>query len=395
MTLLQFIRQPVFNLSNNQIRDVLDDSQLPNGWSATMVQRFISQCPYDSLVDSLNDSYYDLRDCHDCGDAMFDDDSYSCYEGDFTVCNSCSDDHYYYSENRDTYIANEDYDEYDSDYDDEGYSGVHRYETNVLDHLDFQLTASEQQQQNKGKKLLYCGVELEVERRNNCPDDIAHHINTSVLPDFAICKSDGSLDNGFEIVTAPSTYAMHKKNWSKFFDDEQCRENLKGWSTDTAGLHIHLSRNALTPSEIGKILIFINDQTNNDFINQIAGRSSDQWAKKSPKKITDAYNYSDKYEAVNTSHRNTIELRIFRSNVSKHGFFRVLEFAFALSDFVKTTSIALTSLHYTAFFRFMSRPENKATYPNLSAWLIRKGYIHGKPSRTISEQEELTNTATN
>ncbi len=48
----------------------------------------------------------------------------------------------------------EDYDEYDSDYDDEGYSGVHRYETNVLDHLDFQLTASEQQQQNKGKKLL-------------------------------------------------------------------------------------------------------------------------------------------------------------------------------------------------------------------------------------------------
>jgi len=395
MTLLEFIRSDTYNLSNQQIREVLKDSELPNNWSAREVARFISRCPVDSLRESLHDSYHDLTDCHDCGDDMFYDDSYSCYEGDYNICNSCCDNEYYFSENRDTYIHNEDYDEYDSDYDDENYSGVYRYETNVLDHLDFQCTANEQQQQNKGMKLMYCGVELEVERRNNCPDDIAYHINTNVLPDFAICKSDGSLDNGFEIVTAPSTYAMHKKNWSKFFDDEQSRENLKGWSTDTAGLHIHLSRNALTPSEIGKILIFINDQTNNDFINQIAGRSSDQWAKKSPKKITDAYNSSDKYEAVNTSHRNTIELRIFRSNVSKHGFFRVLEFAFALSDFVKTTSIALTSLHYTAFFRFMSRPENKATYPNLSAWLIRKGHINGKPSRTISEQEELTNTATN
>ena len=395
MTLLQFIRSDTYNLSNNQIREVLNDSQLPNNWSAIEVSRFISRCPDDTLSESLCDSYHDLTECHDCGDSMYYDDSYSCYQGDFNVCNSCCDNGYYYSENQDSYISNDDYDEYDSDYDDEDYSGVHRYETDVLDHLDFQRTSNELRQEQRGKKLMYCGVELEVERRNNCPDDIAYHINTNVLPDFAICKSDGSLDNGFEIVTAPSTYAMHKKNWSRFFDDKQCRENLKGWSTDTAGLHIHLSRNALTPSEIGKILIFINDQTNNDFINQIAGRSSDQWAKKSPKKITDAYNSSDKYEAVNTSHRNTIELRIFRSNVSKHGFFRVLEFAFALSDFVKTTSIALTSLHYTAFFRFMSRPENKATYPNLSAWLIRKGHINGKPSRTISEQEELTNTATN
>ena len=395
MTLLQFIRQPVFNLSKIQIRDVVRDSSLPNTWDATQIHRFIDQCPDDSLRESLYDTYHDLDHCHDCGDAMFRDDSRQCYEGDFYICESCCDDNYYYSDNRETYIHNNDYDEYDSEDDDSGYSGVYRYETNVLDHLDFQLTANEQQQQNKGKKLMYCGVELEVERRNNCPDDIAYHINTNVLPDFAICKSDGSLDNGFEIVTAPSTYAMHKKNWSKFFDDEQCRDNLKGWSTDTAGLHIHLSRNALTPSEIGKILIFINDETNKDFIDQIAGRSSHQWAKKSPKKITDAFNSSDKYEAVNTSHRNTIELRIFRSNVSKHGFFRVLEFAFALSDFVKSTSIALTSLHYTAFFRFMSRPENKSTYPNLSAWLIRKGHINGKPSRTISEQEELTSTATN
>ena len=193
MTLLKFIRNQ--GLSYDEIRTVIQDSELPDTWSANQVSRFINRCPVDSLRESLQDSYHDLTECHDCDNAMYYDDSYSCYEGDYNVCHSCSDDHYYYSQNRDTYIHNEDYDEYDSDYDDENYSGVYRYETNVLDHLEFQCTPNELQQQNKGKKLMYCGVELEVERRRNCPDDIAYHINNEVLQDFAICKSDGSLDN--------------------------------------------------------------------------------------------------------------------------------------------------------------------------------------------------------
>ena len=347
------------------------------------------------IADMISGSY-NICSCDNCATNVFDDETHSANSGDQRICTTCRQDEYRWSDQRDTYIHEDDFEEdEDDDYDCDPYNGVYNYETNVLDHLSFQRTANERQQEIKGKKLMYGGVELEVERRRNCRDDISEHINDQVLDGFAICKSDGSLDNGFEIVTAPSTYAMHKKNWSKFFEDKLCMEGLKGWSTDTAGLHIHFSRNALTPSEIGKILIFINDQTNNDFINEIAGRSSDQWAKTSPKKITDALRSSDKYEAINTSHSNTIELRIFRSNVSKHGFFRVLEFGFALTDFVKCTSLALTSLHYKSFHRFMARPENKSTYPNLCAWLIRKGHINGKPSRSISEQEELTSTATN
>ena len=100
-------------------------------------------------------------------------------------------------------------------------------------------------------------------------------------------------------------------------------------------------------------------------------------------------NHSDKYEAVNTSHRATIELRIFRSNVSKHGFYRVLEFTDALVHFARNyTGLTGMSLHYKTFLRFMSQQEIKAQYPNLSAWLIRKGYINGKPSRQVSWQGE-------
>ena len=119
-------------------------------------------------------------------------------------------------------------------------------------------------------------------------------------------KGDGSLSNGFEIVTAPATLNAHKKYWKPFFDSgDEAINHLKSWNTDTSGIHVHISKSALSQSNIGKILVFINDVKNEDFINHIAGRSSNQWAKKSPKKISDGTRTdTDKYEAVNTSHRN-------------------------------------------------------------------------------------------
>ena len=212
---------------------------------------------------------------------------------------------------------------------------------------------------------------------------------------FAICKSDGSLDNGFEIVTGPSSFKYHKTKWEEFFNSRLCQDNLKGWNTDTAGLHIHIGRKSLTPLNIGKILVFINDDMNKDFINHIAGRSSEQWAKKSPKKVSDVLRPTgEKYEAVNTNHHATIELRIFRSNIARHGFYRVLEFTDAMVNFVKQTNCTTTSLHYSAFNRYVSQPEQRSLYPNLLAWLIRKSYVKDmKPSRNVvvTDEELITN----
>jgi len=102
----------------------------------------------------------------------------------------------------------------------------------------------------------------------------------------------------------------------------------------------------------------------------------------------------EKYEAVNTNHHATIELRIFRSNISKHGFFRVLEFTDAMVNFVKLTNCTTTSLYHTAFTRYVSQPTQRSQYPNLLAWLIRKGYVKDmKPSRSVvaTDEELITN----
>jgi hypothetical protein len=397
MTLLNYLRSGC-GLNRSQIIRITSDRRCPQDWSANSIQVLISKLEeYGNKAENLGSdirSNEDIDNCHDCGRAEFYDDMRSCYQGDFYVCQGCCEDNYCYSDNQDTYIGADDYDEENYDGGQNEESGVYEYCHRVEDDLG-KLCLSHEKSTPESKQLYY-GVELEVEKRNSCPYDIPYHIQDNVMSGFAQCKADGSLDGGFEITTAPATFEYHKKHWEKFFNDDKCMTNLKGWNTDTAGLHIHISRKALRPSVIGKILVFINDDTNTNFIKAIAGRTSDQWAKRSKKKIQDAFRSSDKYEAVNISHAHTIELRIFKSNISRHGFYRVLEFTDALVRFSENyTGLTGLSLHYKTFLNFMKDDVTKSFYPNLTAWLIRKGYIKGRPSRRISLQEELHDTATN
>jgi len=400
MTLLKYLRNDLA-LNRDQIMRVIVNRRSPfSDWSANKIHTFCDHLASyvgksEQLATDIK-SNANIDNCHDCGGAEFYDDMRSCYQGDFYICEGCCDDNYCYSDNQDTYIHYDDYDEEEENYDggQNEESGVYEYCHRVEDDLGMKCMPNESS--IPMNDLLYYGVELEVEKRNNCPYDIPYHIQDNVMSGFAQCKADGSLDGGFEITTAPATFGYHKKHWERFFKDDKCMTNLKGWNTDTAGLHIHISRKALRPTVIGKILVFINDDTNTDFIKAIAGRTSDQWAKRSKKKIQDCVRSSDKYEAVNISHTHTIELRIFKSNISRHGFYRVLEFTDALVQFARNyTGLTGLSLHYKTFLRFMKDDVIKSQYPNLTAWLIRKGYIKGRPSRKISLQEELHDTATN
>ena len=403
MTLLSFLRTEN-DLTRADIIRILHNKRLHSDWSAHRCASFLSDLllkfgesssgefniRVQTLIDDIR-STEELTTCNDCDEWDFADAMDACYDGDYMVCESCRDDNYSYSDYRGTYVLYDDYDDNEEGGNEDG-SGAMDYQHRVEDDLGFLSLPHEKH----SKDTIYYGVELEVERRKDCPYDIPHHIMDNVLTGFAQCKSDGSLDNGFEITTAPATFGKHKKEWEHFFKDQKCMSKLKGWGTDTAGLHVHISRSALSPSEIGKILVFINDDTNSKFINGIAGRNSGQWAKKSPKKISDFAQHTEKYEAVNLSHRATIELRIFKSNISRHGFYRVLEFTDALVHFAKNyTGLTGMSLHYKTFLRFMDREHIKGQYPNLTAWLIRKGYVSGKPSRRVSWQGEMEDTATN
>ena len=329
-------------------------------------------CEYEDYV------YY----CHSCDEVRDADD----YDGDYDSCSSCAD------ARRDEEEYNDDYDE-DCSYEHERY--CYNYTFPVHDELDVQCREDEVINKNlrNTRDLLY-GVELEVMARNSMPDnfpDTLHEYNGSWFK----CKKDGSLDEGnggFEITTAPCTYKFLKDRFSQMFNsdywtDENGSTYVKGWNTSCAGLHIHINKKALTPLEVGKLLVFINDKKNARFIEDIAGRSMGRWCKSETKKISDGqYRSDDRYEAVNTVPSKTVELRIFKSNVSEHGFMRALEFTDALVHYLKQSSMREQSLSYKSFLSYIRKPENRSEYSNFWSWLITNGYVLGTPSRNVSRQ---------
>ena len=402
-SLLELLRTR-YGFNNNGIKRILKENLYPiTDVSANEVEELVNSlidwancCENTELATKIKHmataikQNEDISNCNDCNTSEYYESLHSCYEGDRYVCDSCID-NYRWSDYRDTYVAEDDYED-EPDEDQEQYEGVYDYYHRVED--DLGMLAMPYEKLNKD--TIFYGVELEVERRNNCPYEITSRINEEVLSGFAQCKSDGSLDNGFEITTTPATFLKQKQQWERFFKDKECMESLKGWNTDTAGLHIHISRSALRLTDIGKLLVFINDDDNTEFIKQVAGRSSEQWAKRTPKKITDSLRSSEKYESVNMAHSKTIELRIFKSNISRNGFYRVLEFTDSLVYFVKNyASLTGLSLHYKSYLKYISNPAIRGQYPNLTAWLIRKGYLSGRPSRQVSWQGEQIDTATN
>jgi len=310
------------------------------------------------------------------------------YDSEYEVCGSCAD----------TYREEEEYEngEYHDDcsYEHEQYCS--NYSTRVEERIGVKYREDEtiDTNLNTTKALLY-GVELEVMARNSMPNDFPETLTD--YNNWFLCKRDGSLEEangGFEICTAPSTFKFLKDRFSDMFNsdywtDENGSTYVRGWNTECAGLHIHINKRALTPLEIGKLLVFINEKKNKRFVEDIAGRNMNRWCLSHPKNVKDGqYRNDDRYQAVNTSNRNTVELRIFRSNVSEYGFMRALEFTDALVHYLKQTSIREQSLEYKSFVNYMKKPEVRSEYPNFWNWLITNGYVLGTPSRSIARQFE-------
>jgi hypothetical protein len=178
----------------------------------------------------------------------------------------------------------------------------------------------------------FFGVELEVE----CPpdsevEDIAARI-AKLMDGFVYIKRDGSLRYGMEIVTCPASLDEHRNRWPLFF--EKMPRGLKSFRTTTCGLHVHCSRAPLTHLTIGKMLAFMNQPENRTFIECMAQRTSEQYAKFTDKGVKDArLDDPDRYQAINTVNRDTVEFRLFKGTLRPQSFFKDIEFCDALIHF--------------------------------------------------------------
>lgn len=192
----------------------------------------------------------------------------------------------------------------------------------------------------------FYGIELEVENKTNknSNNDMAECIEDSHL----YFKSDGSLQNGFEIVTHPLSFNWIHENKDKF---EGMLNDLKLWGfnsydSNTCGMHIHISKKSFGTWQLYRFIKFFNEYK--EFIVSISQRKVEQlkkWASiedeseseliyKAKKKCGN----SSRYCAINLQNSATIEIRIFRGTLNFASFMKNIEFIDSLFNYTKNSN---------------------------------------------------------
>jgi hypothetical protein len=239
-----------------------------------------------------------------------------------------------------------------------------------------------------GEGQYHLGFELEVEARNSSRYEGASLVE-GILGSHAYMKDDGSLSDGFEIVTHPHTLSDYQTAFDWEFMPKLKREGFRSWNTDTCGLHVHVSRTAFgegklkwdTPNNQRDQLILRRQAhelrfmkliyDNQRQVERIAGRSGNQYATFQDKgklvsKLKFGNQTSGRYSAINTENDATLEVRVFKGSLRKERVLSALEFVTASVEYTRNLKVtsknqALSWLRFTAYVS-----ENLETYPNLA-----------------------------
>lgn len=157
------------------------------------------------------------------------------------------------------------------------------------------------------------GVELEVEEIREYSGDVCEMFSGE-----AILKEDGSLDDGFEIVTRPAPYLHHRDTiWTEDKLKQMREWGGRSFRTSSCGLHVHVGRKGLTSLQIAKAVCFMNSPDNRAFIKAVAQRDPQEWASITAEKYLDkkTLNADERYVGLNLCKQHTVEFRIFKGTI--------------------------------------------------------------------------------
>lgn len=331
-------------IKNEAIKDGEDICVCPH-----CLENFFIRCPDCGEFHHINDDHYSYRGSRICE---------YCFNDNYFICEDCGE-----SYHNDSYSGNDGF--CNNCHCRNSIDSIQDYSTKAPANF----LAKKVIKNNKGKDITqYFGVELEVECGEHNRNLLAKSVR-EIMGDFIITKHDGSLENGFEIVTIPADFETQCEKWANFLKNKP--KGLKSYETSTCGLHIHVSRRPLTALQIGKILVFMNNSANASFIEAVAGREINHFCARKTKKLTDALpkNQSrDRREVVNLTNKETIEFRVFKGTLYKQSLFRYLEFTDCL---IKFCAVAENSIAYCRsvpkFIKYVEN--NKYQYPHLFAFI--------------------------
>lgn len=216
------------------------------------------------------------------------------------------------------------------------------------------------------RNTFYLGVELEVECEGNAVHkaELIHR----KFPNALLLKEDGSIDNGFEMVSGPMDLKHHRKFWAPILDYAR-GIGLRSWSYTSTGLHVHISRRQLSRLDEIKLAVFVNSLSTRRYVVGLAGRESPNFAALRRKKLNGSATCGAHYEAVNFGNDRTIEFRLFKGTLHTEHVLACIEFCHAVVYWTKETSLHNIT-KWSHFWKFVG--VHRKTYSNLFSYYDAK-----------------------
>lgn len=279
--------------------------------------------------------------CDECGRRIWNDDNEG--TGDLILCSGCYENHYSTCSRCGRLIRNS-----RACYFDDGDEPYCESCFNLLDNRAIHEYNYKPELVFLGTGPRYFGVELEIdeagERERNAEKllDIGNRNINHIY-----CKHDGSLEDGFEIVTQPMAldYHLNCMPWAEIMQ-EAVKMGYRSHQAGTCGLHVHVSRDAFGDSSesqdvvIARVLYFVEKHWNEMLkFSRRTQRQLDRWAarygyKDHPGEMMEHVKkgYGNRYTCVNLTNETTIEFRIFRGTLKYNTLIATLQMVNRICD---------------------------------------------------------------
>lgn len=303
--------------------------------------------------------------CGRCGDTFNREDGAIGISGDRMYCQNCFDDTFRECDNCGETRYVEDM-EFDGDY----YYCRSCQEDNATI-KNYMYKPSPVFQKENYENTLYMGFELEVEKKdekyetsnNELAEELQNFLDQREIGNRFYFKQDGSVNDGFEVVSHPTTWKAYHKRHKLREILNHLKDGFTSHRKGTCGLHFHINKSFFkNDKEINKLLVFFNNSKGQ--LKKFSKRSDrhidnfcrfdgfDMKAYKYYWKGDFSYCHEDeRHVAVNLLNRKTVEIRLFRGTLNYERFLANLQFVDAVCHFIKLVSVM--GLSWDNFMKYL------------------------------------------
>ena len=241
------------------------------------------------------------------------------------------------------------------------------------------------------------GTEVEIDNSDYKSYDDKQEAAKYILDNFGTLiynKEDGSLSNGFELVSHPATYeylCSIKDKFKKVFAG-LTKMDFKSHDTTTCGLHIHLGRRGFESERKINNFVFLFEKFYNEVLtfSRRTEYKMNRWASRygiyadsdSTASFSEKLGHASlgKYRIVNLMHSKTIEVRAFRGTLNVDTYFASIQFMLVMKHLANTVDNVVNGVSWQSIVKFAKLQG----YTELVSYLNKRGLLDGSAKRSTN-----------